>query len=87
MTDATRQILLSIGTVVSLLTCGCSEAPAFDIMGSMFPAWLVCIALGVLLSAVTHWLLVRYRISLLIPMVVYPCLAAVFTFAIWLIFF
>jgi len=70
-----------------LLTGGCSEAPAFDVMGSLFPAWIFCIALGILLAAFTRWLLGRRQVRLLFPVIAYPCLAAVFTFSIWLIFF
>jgi len=70
-----------------LLPCSCSQAPAFDIMGSLFPAWILCIVLGILLSAFTHWLLLRWQVRLLFPVLAYPCLAAVFTFSIWLIFF
>ena len=87
MNRATRTCLLCTATTASLIACGCSQAPAFDIMGSLFPAWLFCIAAGAILTAVTHWLLLRYRIRLLIPLLVYPCLAAVFTFSIWLVFF
>jgi YtcA family len=72
---------------LALLPCGCAQAPAFDVMGSLFPAWILCIALGILLAAIAHWLLVRYRVRLLLPVIAYPCLAAVFTFTIWLIFF
>jgi hypothetical protein len=73
---------------VTLLLCGgCSQAPAFDIMGSLFPAWILCIALGTLLAALTRWLLARRQIHLLSPVIAYPSLAAVFAFTIWLIFF
>ena len=72
---------------LTLLPRSCSQTPAFDIMGSLFPAWILCIVLGILLSAFTHWLLLRWQVRLLFPVLAYPCLAAVFTFSIWLIFF
>jgi hypothetical protein len=79
---------LHLGTAsLILLPCGCSEAPAFDIMGSLFPAWILCIALGIVLAAITRWVLARWRVRLLFPVIAYPSLAAVFTFTIWLIFF
>jgi len=56
-------------------------------MGSLFPAWLLCIALGILLAVVTRWLLLWFRIQLLLSALAYPSLAAAFTFAIWLVFF
>ena len=70
-----------------LMITGCSMAPAFDVMGSLFPAWLLCIALGVVLATVTRWLLTRRQISLPFPFLTFPCLGAVYTFAIWLVFF
>jgi hypothetical protein len=66
---------------------GCSKAPAFDVMGSLFPAWLLCIVLGALLASLTRWQLTRHRINLLFPFFTYPCLAAAYTFAIWLVCF
>ena len=81
-------IFFGIGaTAPIILIGGCSQAPAFDIMGSLFPAWIFCIALGILLAVFTRWLFARCRIRLLFPVIAYPCLAAVFTFSIWLIFF
>ena len=78
---------LTLATCASLLCSGCSQAPAIDLMGSLFPAWLLCIALGILFAVLTRWLLLRYRIQLSLPFLAHPCLAAIFTFAIWLVFF
>jgi YtcA family len=66
---------------------GCSQAPAVDVMGSLFPAWLLCIALGAVFSTVTHWILTRRVINLPFPFLTYPCLGAVYAFTIWLAFF
>lgn len=65
----------------------CARAPSFDILGSFFPAWLVCLTLAVLLTALARWLLLRLRIAVAFPILVYPGLTAFFTFALWLIFF
>ena len=70
-----------------LLLAGCSRAPSFDILGSYFPAWLLCLALSVVLTAAIRWLLVRFQIGLVFPIVVYPSLAAVFAFGMWLVFY
>lgn len=66
---------------------GCALSPTYDIMGSMFPAWLLCIVVGIVLAVLSRWLFLRFRIALLYPVIAYPCIAAIFTFAIWLIFF
>jgi hypothetical protein len=71
---------------VTVLT-GCSRAPSFDILGSFFPAWLVCLALGLLLTGGVRWLSVRIRVPLALPVLTWPSLAALFTLVIWLAFF
>ncbi len=78
--------LLLISCSIGLLS-GCSRAPTFDIVGSFFPAWLVCLVLGILLTTFARWLLSRLKITLLVPILVYPSLAALFTFLLWLAFF
>lgn len=69
------------------LLAGCSRAPSFDILGSYFPAWLICLALGVVLTAAIRWLLLRLQIEVVIPIVVYPSLTALFAFGMWLVFY
>ena len=69
------------------LVSGCSRAPSFDIVGSLFPAWLVGLVIGILLAALARWLLLRQQIVVVWPILVYPSLAALFTFLFWLIFF
>ncbi len=73
--------------LASSLMTSCSRAPSFDILGSYFPAWLICLALGVVLTAVTRWLLLRFQIGVVFPIVVYPSLTALFAFAMWLLFY
>ena len=63
------------------------RAPLFDILGSFFPAWLFCLALGLLLTLLARWLLLRVRVPLALPVLAYPSLTALFTFALWLGFF
>jgi hypothetical protein len=75
---------------IALFTCllaGCLRAPSFDIVGSLFPAWLVCIVFGIMLACVAHWVLLRRRIPIFFPILVYPFLTALLTFLLWLVFF
>ncbi len=58
-----------------------------DILGSFFPGWLVCLVPGILLAVLVQQLLARRRMKLSYPVLVYPCLTALFTFVTWLIFF
>jgi YtcA family len=82
-----RRLVHAAGICVVFVAVGCSQAPTFEILGSVFPAWLFCLAVGVLLTAVARWLLVRKGLQLDFPLVTYPCLAALFIFAMWLAFF
>ena len=63
------------------------RAPLFDILGSFFPAWLFCLGLGLLLTLAARWLLLRVSVPLALPVLAYPSLTALFTFALWLGFF
>jgi hypothetical protein len=70
-----------------LLLTSCGRAPSFDVLGSFFPAWLVCLALGLVLTAAARWVLLRLQIALALPILTYPSLTGLFTFAIWLALF
>jgi hypothetical protein len=72
-----------------LLLAGCSHAPTFNILGSFFPSWLICLIVGICLAALVNWILTRYKLDKLIawPVLIYPCLAAFFSFLLWLVFF
>jgi hypothetical protein len=69
-----------------LLLTSCGRAPSFDIMGSFFPAWLLCLAVATLLTGLLRELL-RRHVEFVWPVLVYPSLTAVFTFALWLTLF
>lgn len=75
-------------SVLSTLT-GCGRAPSFNILGSFFPAWLICMVAGVVLAAAVYRVLAYFKLDKEIAwtILVYPCLAAFFAFSLWLIFF
>jgi len=78
----------TFGLPLALTLCtSCSRAPSFEVLGSFFPAWLVCLALGLVLTAAGHWIVSRVHVVLAIPILTYPSLTALFTFALWLSFF
>ena len=72
-----------------LVLCGCQYAPNISILGSFFPAWLLCVVIGIVLAALTRWLLVRMKLATEIPwtILVYPSLTLFFACILWLIFF
>ena len=65
----------------------CGRAPSFDVLGSFFPAWLVCVALSLTLTTAARWLLLRLQIVIALPVLTWPSLTALFTFALWLALF
>jgi hypothetical protein len=92
VTEAVNRIqrpLTPLAATLCLALAGCGRAPTFDILGSFFPSWLVCIFAGIALAGVTYWIFVRLSIEshILWPVVVYPCLALLFACTLWLAFF
>jgi hypothetical protein len=85
----TEVFLASSSSAVMLLLAGCSRAPSFNILGSFFPSWILCGVIGILLTVGSRLLFVRIKLEeQLSPLIlVYPCLAAFFTFTLWLLFF
>ncbi len=73
--------------LTSLLLTGCGRAPTFDVVGSFFPAWLVCLAVSILLTVLARWLFQHLRVAVDPQILIYPSLTAAFSFALWLIFF
>lgn len=69
------------------LLAGCSRAPSVDVLGSFFPAWLFCFIIALLLTVLVRALLLRLQVKVPFPVLVYPSLAAFFTFVLWLAFF
>ena len=60
-----------------------------DVLGSYFPAWMVCILSGLTLTLIAHWILqLRNLKAYLGPApLIYSCLMIIFTFATWLLFY
>ena len=73
--------------LASFLLAGCSRAPSLDILGSFFPAWLICFISAILLTIICRLVLLRLHLKLDLPLLAYPGLTALFTFALWLMLF
>ena len=70
-----------------LLSAGCD--PVVEIQGTFFPAWLLCMIVGVVLAVVLRPLFVRLGVEPYMgPLpLVYTSLAVLLTLAVWLLFF
>ena len=73
----------------SLFLTGCGRAPAINIIGSFFPAWMICLTAGVILAFAVRSILLRYRLETEVgPLALfYPCVVTLMTCVLWLIFF
>jgi hypothetical protein len=87
--DSSYPTFACLAAVTLFLLSGCGDAPSFDILGSYFPAWLVCILIGIVVCSVTGLYLsesgrgglIRWNIF------TYPALAASIAFTLWLVLF
>ena len=60
-----------------------------DILGSYFPAWMVCILSGLSLTLIAHWIIQVLNLSPYVgpAPLIYSCLMIIFTFATWILFY
>ncbi len=68
---------------------GCTRAPSIDIIGSFFPAWMICLAAAVVLTFVVRWVLIRLHLETEVgPLALfYPGLVTLLTCTLWLVYF
>ncbi len=78
-----------LGCGAGMLLIGCSAAPSITIVGSFFPAWILCAVMGLAFAALAHVLLARMGIAeFLAPRgLTYASLAVSFALGAWLLFF
>ena len=65
------------------------HSPTIDILGSYFPAWMVCIVSGLTLTLIAHWIIQVANLKLYIgpAPLIYSSLMIIFTFATWILFY
>ncbi len=75
--------------LLPIVLAGCGRSPTFNILGSFFPSWLLCLVAGIVLAALSKLLFGRFSLDkeILWPVLLYPCMALFFACALWLIFF
>jgi H+/Cl- antiporter ClcA len=86
----TRRLWISfIASMFVLATSGCSGPPVFNILGSYFPSWLVCLGISIGLTFLAHMLVTTKKLAdQLWPLpIVYSALLCFFSCTLWLIFF
>jgi len=65
------------------------HSPTVDILGSYFPAWMVCIVSGLTLTFIAHWIVQAGNLKPYIgpAPLIYSCLMIIFTFATWILLY
>lgn len=79
----------SLPLAAMILLTGCRGAPSINLVGSFFPAWMLCVALGVIGVLLLRRVFVRTEIEAHLGVVplVYFCLWVLLTLGFWLLFF
>ena len=68
---------------------GCSYSPTLELLGSYFPAWMLCAAIGIVAAIVTRQILAVAGINdyVVAPLLTYAGLALSATLLAWLFWF
>src|SRR6476660_2430388 len=82
-------LLLLIWALVFVVRPLSHRSPTIDILGSYFPAWIICIVSGLTLTLVAHWIVQMWHLKPYLgpAPLVYSCLMIIFTFATWILFY
>ena len=82
-------LLLLIGALVFVVRPLSHRSPTIDILGSYFPAWMICIVSGLTLTLVSRWLIRAYHLEPYASPapLIYSSLTIIFTFVTWIIFY
>jgi hypothetical protein len=68
---------------------GCVRAPSVDVIGSFFPAWMVCVTAAIVATFVVRAVLVRVRLESEVgPLALfYPSLVVLLSCGLWLMLY
>ena len=80
---------LLIGILIFVVRPVSHRSPTIDILGSYFPAWMICIVSGLTLTLIAHWIVQMCHLKPYLgpAPLIYPCLMIIFTFATWILFY
>jgi YtcA family len=74
---------------IALPAAGCNYAPTMDLLGSYFPAWMLCAAVGIVAAVIIRQILAVAGINdyVVAPLLTYAGLAVSATLLAWLLWF
>jgi hypothetical protein len=81
--------VLLIGVLIFVVRPLSHRSPTIDILGSYFPAWMVCMVSGLTLTLIAHWIVQVCKLKPYLgpAPLIYSCLMIIFTFATWILFY
>ena len=88
--DRQRCALLSLWRfAIALPVAACSYSPTMDLLGSYFPAWMLCAAIGIVVAVIIRQILAVTGINdyVVAPLLTYAGLAVSATLLAWLLWF
>src|SRR6266704_2249835 len=82
-------LLLIIGALIFAVRPLSDRSPTIDILGSYFPAWMICIISGLTLTLIAHWIVQVFHLKPYLgpAPLIYSSLMVIFTFATWILFY
>jgi hypothetical protein len=74
---------------IALPAAGCSYSPTMDLLGSYFPAWMLCAVIGIVAAVIIRQILAVAGINdyVVAPLLTYAALAVSATLLAWLLWF
>lgn len=84
-----KDLLSLFASATAMTSSDYRHAPIFNVLGSYFPSWIVCLAVGIAVTLLIHMGFVKLNIIKdLWPLpIVYPALTCLITLSLWLICF
>jgi hypothetical protein len=84
-----RAPLTSWPVAIALPVAACSRSPTLDLLGSYFPAWMLCAAIGIVAAVIIRQILAVTGINdyVVAPLLTYAALAVSATLLAWLLWF
>lgn len=85
-----KKLIAVLGASVAAVgLSGCAFSPSINVLGSYFPAWIVCCAVAIGITTLAHYLFSRWKlVDQLWPLpFLYPCLISFVSCFLWLVFF
>lgn len=89
MRQSLRSYFLFASAALLLTGCRGGHSPTVDVLGSYFPAWIICIVTGLVLTILARQLFILLKLDKYLhpAPLVYLSIMVGFTLLVWLMFF